>query len=101
MSEWTRERIKEQQRLTMSGRAGVWILLEGGPRNGSRGFIPHVDWPFFVLIDAEGATWSFASPPGSVSAPDGARIVGSYVFDEDKETMIWRGGDAADVPSMR
>ena len=55
MSEWTQERIREQQRLTMSGRAGVWIMLEGGPRNGTRGFIPHVDWPFFVLIDAEGA----------------------------------------------
>ena len=91
MSEWTPERITQQQRLAFAGRAGVWIFLEGGPRNGTRGFIPHVDWPFFVVIDAEGASWSFASPPGTTPASAGARIVGIYVFDDDRETMTWRG----------
>jgi len=33
MSEWTEERINEQRDLAVAGRAGFWIVLEGGPRN--------------------------------------------------------------------
>ena len=102
MNDWTPERITEQQRLAMAGRAGVWILLEGGPRHGTRGFVPHVDWPFVVTVDADGATWSFASPPGHASAPSGVTIVGTYIFDSERESMTWRGSDTAlDIPSLR
>lgn len=102
MGDWTPERIAEQQRLALAGRAGVWILLEGGPRNGTRGFVPHVDWPFLVTVDAGGATWSFASPPGYSSAPSGMTSVGSYHFDSERETMTWRGSPTAlDIPSLR
>jgi hypothetical protein len=101
MGDWTPERITQQQRLAMAGRAGVWMLLEGGPRNGSRGFIPHVDWPFLIMVDAEGATWSFASPPGSTPAPVGASIVGTYVFDHEREAMMWCGSDTTpEIPAV-
>jgi len=103
MSEWTEERINQQRDLAVAGRAGLWILLEGGPRNASRAFVPHLDWPFFVVLDAEGATWSFASPPGHMPIPKGARVVGCYVFDRETEVMIWQAiaGPPVDIPSMR
>lgn len=103
MNDWAPERIKHQRDLAVTGRAGIWILLEGGPRHGSRAFIPHLDWPFLVVLDAQGATWSFANPPGHVAAPEGATLVGTYVFDRQREVMTWRPSDGVilDVPSMR
>ena len=103
MSEWTDERITLQRELALAGRAGLWILLQGGPRNDSRAFVPHLDWPLFVIVDAEGATWSFASPPAHLPLPAGARIAGSYEFDRQQEVMIWRTTDNAllDIPSIR
>lgn len=103
MSDWTEERINQQRDLAVAGRAGLWIVVEGGPRHGSRAFVPHLDWPFFVVLDAEGATWSFASPPGHMPIPVGAKVVGAYVFDREQEVMRWhaRDGAALDIPSMR
>ena len=103
MSDWTEERINRQRDLAVAGRAGFWILLQGGPRNGSRGFVPHLDWPYFVLIDAEGAVWSFAHPSGELPIPLGGRLVGTYVLDREQEVMIWRAADGApiEIPSMR
>jgi len=103
MCDCSAERINQQRDLAVAGRAGLWILLEGGPRNGSRAFVPHLDWPFFVILDAEGATWSFASPPGHMPIPVGARVVGSYVFDREQEIMMWQATDdmPLDIPSIR
>ena len=103
MSEWTDERIILQRELALAGRAGFWMLLEGGPRNGCRAFVPHLEWTFFIIVDAEGASWSFASPPAEVPLPVGARIVGTYAFDRQREVMIWRRADNAplDIPSVR
>jgi len=103
MSEWTEERINEQRDLAVAGRAGFWIVVEGGPRNATRGFVPHLDWPFRVVIDREGATWCFASPRGHMPIPAGATVVGSYVFDRDREIMRWEPSDGAphDIPSVR
>ena len=103
MIEWTDERITLQRELALAGRAGLWVLLQGGPRNHCRAFVPHLDWPFFVIVDAEGATWSFASPLRHLVLPAGARIVGRYVFDRQQEVMIWQTTDSAppDIPSLR
>ena len=103
MSDWTEERINQQNDLAAAGQAGFWILLEGGPRNGSRGFVPHLDWPFFVVVDAEGATWSFASPPGRTAVPAGVTLVGTYTFESAHEVMTWQAAEGAPrhIPSMK
>jgi hypothetical protein len=102
MNDWTEERIRQQRDLAVAGGAGFWMLLEGGPRDGTRGFVPHLDWPFFVVLDREGAVWSFANPPGKMRLPPGARIVGAYLFEREREIMTWQATDGAplDVPSM-
>ena len=101
--DWNEERVNQQRQLAATGRAGCWVLLEGGPRHGTRGFLPHLEWPFFVIIDPKGLTWSFASPPEHIRLPTGAEIVGVYGFDRQHEVMTWQAteGTAVDVPSVR
>ena len=96
MTDWTPDRIRALYDLAVHGRAGVWVWLEGGPRGGSRAFLPHLDWLVLHARDASGATWTFASPPNSVPTLGGGALVGTYVFDRDNEVLAWRSAHIPD-----
>lgn len=88
MTEWTADRIRELHKLVLAGRAGIWLHLEGGPCDGRRGYLPHIEWQFLVVVDREGRRWSMAYPPDKPLSPTEGQVIAAYRYDAAGECMV-------------